>query len=89
MQTYVEKNKNNFLRKYETGLESKAIIEELRSAPSRISDIEIGSYFASGNCPSCPSCLCTQANYLIALAPGGLAAAGLVLVACTTASFTS
>lgn len=58
----------------------KAIIEELQSAPSRIADFEI-TCMAIGDCPSCPSCSCLQADYLKVMAPGGLALMTSVLLA--------
>jgi len=89
MQTYrtEKENENNSVEGYKTDLASKAVIEELQSASSRISDIEIPLYIAMGDCPSCPSCLCTKAKYLLPLAPGGIAATTPIMIACKAATF--
>lgn len=70
MQQYTKETKNSryFLGKYDTSLDrgitnlrGKTLIEKLQLAPSRIPNI-VGEIYMSGDCGSCPSCACIEAD---------------------------
>ncbi len=69
MQKY--KPKENTEIKYKKNL-TKKVIDELQTTSSKISDIENLCYKVD-NC-DCPSCGCTEAEFLYVLAPGGMVA---------------
>lgn len=71
-------DKNKPLEGYTTNLSSDAVIEELKTASSRVPNIENICYQVD-NC-SCPSCLCDEADFLLALAPGGIAATTPIMI---------
>jgi len=82
MQMYITR-KTNLERNYQIGLD-KTIIEEFKTASSKVADIE-GMCMALGDCPSCPSCVCADflgAEFTTSI---GIAASTPALLACKVA----
>ena len=64
MQTYkTEREKSIPIGEFKSNLVDR-VIGELQYSPSRINDIEIPPYMM-GDCGSCPSCACIQADFQI------------------------
>jgi hypothetical protein len=64
MQKYkIGENENNISVAYKKGL-AKEVIEELQLAPSKIIGLENSIYMA-GDCGSCPSCACIEADFQV------------------------
>ena len=67
-------------RNYESKLEYKTLINELQSDPSRILDSGI-TYWAVGDCSSCPECVCADFLKGFGTAAGIAASTPVLLVA--------
>jgi hypothetical protein len=77
MQNYTtNKGSENMQKGYDSS--SEKIIEELESAPSKISDLERSCY-QFDKC-SCPSCVCHKSKVTLPVAPMCMAAAAPIMV---------
>ena len=79
MKNYTTNKENEKVLGYETS--GKEVVEELKSASSRISDLERSCYRVD-NC-DCPSCVCHKSKVTLPIAPAGIAAATPVMIFAT------